>query len=68
VTGRWINLHSVKPCNLYSSPNIIKVIKSRRVRCAGQDAYIREIYIEVWSEYLKERDHFENLGVDGRIT
>jgi hypothetical protein len=29
VTGEWKDLHSEELCNLYSSPNIIRQLKSR---------------------------------------
>jgi hypothetical protein len=32
VTGEWRRLHNKKRNALYSSPNIIQVIKSRRIR------------------------------------
>jgi hypothetical protein len=32
VTGDWRKLHSEELHNLYSSPNIIRMIKSRRMR------------------------------------
>jgi hypothetical protein len=32
VTGEWRKLHNEKLHNLYSSPNIIRQIKSRRIR------------------------------------
>ena len=34
VTGEWRKLHNEKLNSLYSSPNIVRVIKSRRMRCA----------------------------------
>jgi len=34
VTGEWRRLHNEK-LHLYSSPNIFRVIKSRRIRWAG---------------------------------
>jgi hypothetical protein len=38
VTGNWRILHNKEFHNLYSSPNIIKVIKSRRMQWAGHVA------------------------------
>jgi hypothetical protein len=32
VTGRWRKLHNEEPNDLYSSPNILRVIKLRRIR------------------------------------
>ena len=32
VTGEWRRLHNEEPNNLYYSPNIVRVIKSRRRR------------------------------------
>jgi hypothetical protein len=42
VTGEWGKLHIEKLHILYSSPNIIKQIKSRRMRWAGQVARMEE--------------------------
>jgi len=35
VTGEWMRMHKEKLNDLYSSPNIVRVIKSRRMRWAG---------------------------------
>jgi hypothetical protein len=38
VTGDWRKLHNKELYNLYSSPNVIRMIKSRRMRWAGHVA------------------------------
>ena len=42
VTGEWRRLHDEELNDLYSSPNIVSVIKSRRMRWAGHVARMGE--------------------------
>jgi hypothetical protein len=42
VTGGWRKLHNEEIHNLYSSPSIIRVIKSRRMRWPGHVAHMEE--------------------------
>jgi hypothetical protein len=42
VTGEWRKLHNKELRDLYSSPSIIRIIKSRRMRWAGHVARIGE--------------------------
>jgi len=42
VTGKWRRLNNEEPNDLYSAPNIARVIKSRRMRWAGHVARMGE--------------------------
>jgi hypothetical protein len=59
VTGGWRKLHNEEFHNLYSSPRIIRTIKSRKMRWAGHVVRVgekRNAY-RIWWESQKERDH-----------
>jgi hypothetical protein len=49
------------------SPNIVRVIKSRRKRLAGHVAQMGEACIGFWWGNLRESNHWGDPGVDGRI-
>jgi hypothetical protein len=59
VTGGWRKLHNEELHNVYSSPSIIRMIKSRRMRWAGHVARMgrRSIHIGYWWDFQTERDH-----------
>jgi hypothetical protein len=59
VTGDGRKLHNEELHNLYSSPNIIRMIKSRRMGWPGHVARMgrRGMHIEYWWESQKLRDH-----------
>jgi hypothetical protein len=42
VTGDWRELHNEELHNLYSSPNVIRMMTSRRMRLAGHVARMGE--------------------------
>jgi hypothetical protein len=63
-------LHNDELHNLYSSLNIVRVLKSRRMRWARHVARMGrgEVFTGFWLEDPKGRDHWEDLGIGGRIT
>jgi len=42
VTGEWRKLHNEELSDLYSLPNIVRVVKSRRMRWAGHVVHMGE--------------------------
>jgi hypothetical protein len=62
-------LHNEELNDMYSSPNITQVIKSRRMgwtvhlACMGRG----EVHTGLWWGHQKERDHLKDPGVEGKI-
>jgi hypothetical protein len=67
LTGGWRKLHNEELHSLYSSPSIIRKIKSRRMRWKGHVARMqkRGNHIGYWWESQKVREHWEDQDVGG---
>ena len=59
--------HNEELNDLYSSPDIVRVIKSRRMRWAVHVARMGEGSVLGLGGETRERDHWGDLGVDGWI-
>jgi hypothetical protein len=59
VTGEWRKLHNKELHDLYTSPSIVRIIKSRSMRWAGHVARMgrrrRRTLIDYWWEIQRER-------------
>ena len=69
LSGGWRRLHNEELNDLYCSPNIVRVIESRRMRWAGHVARMGrgEACTVFWWGNLRERDNLEDLSVDGIV-
>ena len=69
VTWEWRKLHNEEINDLYCSPNIVRVIKSRRMRWAGHVARMGERggACRILVGKPEGNIHLEDPGVDGRI-
>ena len=69
VTGEWRKLHNEELSDLYSLPNIVWVVKSRRMRWAGHVARMGEgrgVH-RVLVGKSEGRIHWRDPDVDGKI-
>ena len=66
VTGEWRELCNEELNDLYSSPNIVWVIKLRIMRWAGHVAHMGETG-GIYRGNLRERDHLGHSDIDWRI-
>jgi hypothetical protein len=69
VTRKWRKLQQVELNVTYSSTNIVRVTKSRKIRCAGHAARMGgrgEVYTGFWWGNLRERQHLEDPRIIGR--
>jgi hypothetical protein len=56
VVEDWREMHNEELHNLYNSPNIIRVIKSRRMRWAGNVTQVGEMHTKFWQGKLTGRN------------
>jgi len=69
VTGEWRKLHEEELNDLCSSPNIIRVIRSRRMKwkehvvCMGNRRGVYRVLVGK----TEGKNHLEDPGIDGKI-
>jgi hypothetical protein len=69
VAGGWGRLHNEELHNLYVSPNVISVLKSRRMGLTVYVAYMSEMRNEynILVGKRERRDYSEDQDVNGNI-
>jgi hypothetical protein len=70
LTGGLRKLHNEELHNLYASPNIIKLIKSRSMRWVGPVASMGEMrngYSNLVGKPEGKKKQLDDTGIDGRI-
>jgi hypothetical protein len=67
VTSKYRKLHNEELNDLYCSPNIARVINSRRIKGEGHVVGMekREMYTGFWWKNLRKRDHLGEPGLGG---
>jgi hypothetical protein len=68
--GMWKKLYIDELHSLYSSPHIVRLIKSRGMRWAEHVRRMGrgEVFTGFWLRVPKVRGHWQDLGIGRRIT
>jgi hypothetical protein len=69
VEGGWRRLHNEELHYLYASPDIVRMMRSRRMKWAGHVARMGEISsLDILAGRPEGKNNSEDLGEDGKIT
>jgi hypothetical protein len=69
IRREWRKLHNEELNDRYFSPNIFRVMKTETNKMVGPCSMYggAEVCTGFWRGNLRERDHLEDQGMDGRI-